>query len=485
MVFGERDARPWRRFYCSMPRWARAMEIGRMRHLKAGIIFLLMMLTFVNYIQQDVFNPQQITRLALTLAITEGKLTIDDYAALTVDRAEFDGHAYADKPPGLSLLAVPAVWLTRQLLGAPTGVLDQQHFASAMLASILSTVALLASLAAAALYLLCRRLGVSDGAALFASCALALATPFLGWSTTFFAHSATGSVLLLALSLAAWGRQKPKWWIASFLGLLLGLLLTIDLVSAPAAAAVGLFYLSGRWSAVWARLAGAVMGGIAGLLPLLVYNAAAFGSPLTLGYSRVVGFEGMKEGLFGLTWPNPAVAAELLFGLYRGLLPLSPVLLLLPLGWVRMWREPSLRPLALVTLAIVAAFLLINASYHYWDGGSSTGPRHLVGMLPAAGLVLAYAWPAGTMARVVALGLLAVSILFSAACASLYMFADVRFPAPLFDPILPTLFSEGYWPRMLYVLIPVAGFVLLARLREQAVSPTGGPVVQLAPRPAA
>ena len=37
-----------------------------MRHLKAGIVFLLMMLTFVSYTQPAVFNPQQITRLVLT-----------------------------------------------------------------------------------------------------------------------------------------------------------------------------------------------------------------------------------------------------------------------------------------------------------------------------------------------------------------------------------------------------------------------------------
>ena len=289
-----------------------------MRHLKAGIIFLLTLLAFAGYTPQDVYNPQQVTRLALTLAMTEGRLDIDDYAALTVDLAEHEGHFYADKPPGLSLLAVPAVALTRHLLGAPTGVLDREQFPLAMIAAVLSTVGLLAALATSVLYLLCRRLGVPDAAALFAAAGLALGTPFFGWSTAFFAHAATGSLLLLALALTVWSRGRVGVWIPPVLGLLLGYTLTMDLVAAPAVAVIALYYLFGERERLLARLVGASLGGVAGLLPLLVYNQMVFGSPFTLGYSQVVGFEGMKQGLFGLTVPDPAVIGEVLFGCIAG-----------------------------------------------------------------------------------------------------------------------------------------------------------------------
>ncbi len=438
-----------------------------MRHLKAGIIFLLTLLAFAGYTPQDVYNPQQVTRLALTLAMTEGRLDIDDYAALTVDLAEHEGHFYADKPPGLSLLAVPAVALTRQLLGAPTGVLDREQFPLAMIAAVLSTVGLLAALATSVLYMLCRRLGVPDAAALFAAAALALGTPFFGWSTAFFAHAATGSLLLVALALTMWSRGRAGVWIPSVLGLLLGYTLTMDLVAAPAVAVIALYYLFGERERLPARLVGASLGGVAGLLPLLVYNQLVFGSPFTLGYSQVVGFEGMKQGLFGLTVPDPAVIGEVLFGLHRGLLPLAPVLLLLPLGWWRMGQRPELRSLAGVTLGVVLCFLLVNASYFYWDGGSSTGPRHLIGMLPVLALVLAFAWPASRVGQLGALMLLGVSVLISAACAATYMFADVRFPAPFFDPILNVIVFEGAWVRVLNTMVPAAGFAVLATLRER------------------
>jgi hypothetical protein len=451
-----------------------------MRYLKAGIIFLLTLLAFAGYTPQDVYNPQQVTRLALTLAMTEGKLDIDDYAALTVDLAEHEGHFYADKPPGLSLLAVPAVAPTRTLLGAPTGVLDREQFPIAMIAAVLSTVGLLAALATSALYLVCRRLGVPDAAALFATAGLALGTPFFGWSTAFFAHAATGSLLLLGLALTIWSRGRADGWIPPVLGVLLGYTLTMDLVAAPAVAVIGLYYVFGERERLPARLVGAGFGGVAELLPLLVYNQLVFGSPITLGYSQVVGFEGMKQGLFGLTLPDLVVMGEVLFGLHRGLLPLAPVLLLLPFGWWRMWQRPDLRPVTLVTIGVALSFLLVNASYFYWDGGSSTGPRHLIGMLPVLGLVLAFGWPSSREGRAGALAVLGASVLISAACASTYMFADVRFPAPLLDPILQVIVHEGAWVRMLNVIVPCAGFLLLVTLRER---PSGAQRDELPARP--
>jgi hypothetical protein len=183
------------------------------------------------------------------------------------------------------------------------------------------------------------------------------------------------------------------------------------------------------------------LGGILGLLPLLVYNQQAFGSPFTLGYSSVVGFEGMQEGLFGITWPKPSVIVELLFGLYRGLLPLSPVLMLVPVGLYVMWGEPNTRVAAVGILAVLCSFLLINASYYYWQGGGSTGPRHLVPILPLGCLALAFAWPRSFWARTVTLALLAASLVLSLICAATNMFAPGEFSNPLFEFLLPAFLT--------------------------------------------
>jgi hypothetical protein len=438
-----------------------------MRTIKALIIFFVALVAFIRYAPEDGRNPQHITRTALAISITEGRLDIDRFAPLTVDKAEHDGHFYADKPPGLSLLAVPAVALARQVMaaGGNDNPDDIVVFVRYVTVATASTVSLLAALAAAVLYLFTRRLGVSDAAALFGSAALALGTPFFGWSATFFAHPATGSLLLFAVAIMGWV-DRPSVWRPAVAGLVLGYLMVIDLTAAPAAVLVGV------WAVLRAPTRGQtfsalVIGGAIGIAPLLIYNGLAFGSPFRLGYAQVVGFEGMKSGLFGVSVPNPVVLGELLFGHFRGLLPMAPVLVLVPFGLLAMWRA-DLRGLTIVVAGTILSYLLINSGYHYWDGGSSTGPRHLVAMLPLAAVALAFTWPAGVWQRVVVLALLAVSLVLSLIAASTEMFANAGFANPLIDVLLPEFLTPAGLANAAPVLLHWVAFAALLLLRDRS-----------------
>ncbi len=151
---------------------------------------------------------------------------------------------------------------------------------------------------------------------MFAAAALALGTPFFGWSTVFFAHSASGSLLLIAFAIAAWPGESR--WRGAILGLLLGVLLTVDLTAAPARAIVAGYFLFASHPDRLRPVLTLGIGGLVGVLPLLVYGQVAFGSPFHLGYSDVVGFTGMKQGLFGLTTPNPGVLFEICSGFIAG-----------------------------------------------------------------------------------------------------------------------------------------------------------------------
>lgn len=450
-------------------------EVVRLRHvwgqavrtIKAVIIFFIALVAFIRYAPEDGRNPQHITRTALTISLTEGRLDIDRFARLTVDKAEHDGHFYADKPPGLSLMAVPAVALARQVMaaGGNDNPDDIVVFVRYVTVATASTVSLLAALAVAVLYLFTRRLGVSDAAALFGSAALALGTPFFGWSATFFAHAATGSLLLFAVAIIGW-IDRPSAWRSAIVGLVLGYLMVVDLTAAPAAALVGAWAIL-RSLSRWQALGALALGGAAGIAPLLVYNALAFGSPFRLGYAQVVGFEGMKSGLFGVSVPNPVVLGELLFGHFRGLLPMAPVLLLVPFGLVAMLRF-GLRGLTVVVAGTIASYLLINAGYHYWDGGSSTGPRHLVAMLPLAAVALAFSWPTGVWQRAVVLALLCVSLVLSLVAASTEMFANADFQNPLADVLLPEFLTPAGFVNAAPVLLHWAAFAVLAFLRDRS-----------------
>jgi hypothetical protein len=438
-----------------------------MRIVKALIIFFIALVAFVRYAPEDGRNPQHITRTALAVAMTDGRLDIDRFAPLTVDKAEHDGRFYADKPPGLSLLAVPAVALARQAMAA-AGHDDPDDivvFVRYVTVATVSTVSLLAALATAVLYLFVRRLGAGDAAAVFASAALALGTPFFGWSATFFAHAATGSLLLFAVAIVGWSeRTSPRRALAT--GLVLGLLMVVDLTAAPAAMLIGAWAVArsaGRMGAITGLLA----GGAIGIAPLLVYNALAFGAPFRLGYAQVVGFEGMRSGLFGVSVPDPVVLGELLFGHYRGLLPMAPVLLVVPFGLVAMWKAGR-RGLTAVVAGTVLSYLLINSGYHYWDGGSSTGPRHLVAMLPLAAVALAFAWPEGRARQAIALLLLAVSLVLSLVAASTEMFANADYANPLTEVLLPQFLTPGGLMYAAPVVLHWLAFAALPLLRERS-----------------
>jgi hypothetical protein len=124
----------------------------------------------------------------------------------------------------------------------------------------------------------------------------------------------------------------------------------------------------------------------------MAYQYACFGSPFHIAYSsEQAGFEGMQTGVFGVHWPSLDTLWRILLGRFRGLLPLAPVLILAPLGFVGMTRTPARRA-AVVAASIAIYYVLLNASYSYWEGGWSFGPRHLSPAIPFLCLGLAMIW---------------------------------------------------------------------------------------------
>jgi hypothetical protein len=392
--------------------------------------------------------------MGLDLAIARrGALTIDEVAPHTIDKALRDGAYYSDKAPGTAFTALPivgaAVSLAR-LLGhdvAPVkdGHLAAGYFALACLATIF-TSSLFTALAAAALYRLAREWRASRAGALFAALAFGLATPAAGQATLFFGHALCGACLFLAFALAsmtaaAADGTKPRRAMACAAGALLAWATVVEFTAAPAALVIALDALGAiaRRPAAERRAAigWAVAGGAGALLPLLAYDAAAFGSPFAIGYGHVVGFERMGENLFGVGPPRAGIMLALLAGAHRGILWIAPILLLWPAAlWCAARRLPA-RFTAVLGLVPVL-FLLINSGYAYWDGGWSTGPRFLTPGLAFAALPLAFLWDrVGRAGRVVLAALASVSAGLSLVCAAVDMTSPAAYANPLLDHVLP------------------------------------------------
>jgi hypothetical protein len=139
---------------------------------------------------------------------------------------------------------------------------------------------------------------------------------------------------------------------------------------------------------------------VAGAAPALLYNLWSLGSPLKFAYSSAVAEQGASghaqlglnsAGLFGITLPpRPGAAIDLLIS-GKGLLVLTPILVMGLVGAVLM-RRTGRRAEGNVILAVAAVYFIYNMGYWLPLGGGTPGPRFLTPIMPflAVGVAVAY-----------------------------------------------------------------------------------------------
>ncbi|MFV0623923.1 hypothetical protein ACBY01_07940 [Sphingomonas sp. ac-8] len=440
-------------------------QSGRTGLLRDPIAWLLFALVWFScgWFGSWEFNPNNATRMYAALSIAEqGDATIDEYAGLTIDRAQFGEHYYTDKAPGMTLMAVPFVLLADAVSGdrAEFHRLDFQDPGFNRFLKIrerlaaVFTSALLVAIAAALLFDLGRGVTRSNSAGLFGAVGYALGSIAWGWATTLFGHAAAGAMLVIAVWAVWRGTRDPGGLGATRYAALAGLALGWGLVIEPPlvleALPIGVWALWRMHGWPLARRLPAMLAAVGVALvavaPLFAYNALVFGSPFQSGYSGVSGFDGMQQGFFGLTYPKPAVLREIVFGPYRGILWVSPVLLLAPLGLLRLFVDRRHRSLVVLAAVLSVLPFLYNAAYYYWDGGNSTGPRHAVPALAFLGLGLAGFWSAlrTPVARLLSVQLLALSMAINLMIASAEIAAPSSFEFALWRAVLLERFAPGY-----------------------------------------
>jgi hypothetical protein len=368
----------------------------------AWVVGLALFVSYAYFYQAGGWN--QNSRFALVRAILERHtLQIDAYQSHTFDRALWNGHHYSDKAPGASLLALAPVELARaaaRLVGR-----DPESFPGIAWTSYVATVAtsgVFTMVSALVVLWLSLRWGYSTGAAVFAATGYGVAGPAWCYATLFMGHGLTAGCLTIAFGAAvalqdahdhdagAAYANRLAW----IIGLSAGWAVVTEFPAAiPAAFIGGLAFLNARERTDLAALVtrAVTAGAVAGFV-LLAYNSLAFGSAFHLGYASEEGFEQLRTGLFGITYPTWWRLREILVGSYRGLLPISPLMALTPLGLLMLARAPRRRRAAIVASMVALFYILLNASYFYWEGGWSYGPRQLSPGLPFLALGLAPLW---------------------------------------------------------------------------------------------
>lgn len=449
---------------------------SRRRWHAPALLFALVWLSCV-WFGSWAFNPNSATRILAATAIAEtGSARIDDFGDMTIDKARFDGHLYMDKAPGMTLMALPFVAATNWITDRTSFDIAHRLFdpgAEAFLRlrmriAIAFTGAVLTALAALALLNLGSGLSGNRAAGLFAATGFAFGTIVWGWTTTFFGHAATTALFVIALW-AVWrgssGASPGRH--ALIAGLALGWAVVVEHSAVLTGAPIALWALwrVRHWDrAAQLRTLGlALLGGLIAAIPLFAYNIATFGDPFTTGYSGVVGFEGMKQGFFGLTYPKFEVLYEILIGKRRGIIWVAPLLALAPFGIWTLLRDPARRDIGGVAAAGAVLCFLYHAAYVYWDGGNATGPRHALPAIAYLAVGLAAYWgSANRIEKWLGLGFLAASAAINLMVTATEIQAPFVFPAPLTQFILPRFLAGEIRtiPNEFWGWSPLAGMAL-------------------------
>jgi hypothetical protein len=312
-------------------------------------------------------NGVQNAHYALVRALASGTTTIDKARsevgeASTTDVSHWRGHYYSNKAPGLALLCVP-VFKALDLAGGgndPTRTL--------WVLSLLGC-----ALPAFGLVLLVRRAGdeVAPGYGIVAAVALGLGTLLFPYATVFLSHALSAFLVFAAFALL-W-LVPPRAATAAGAGVLAGYAVTVEYPNAIAVGLLGLYLVwrTRRAAPLVAYGAGALLG----IVPLLLYNWAAFGSPFRISYRA--NDMPIPDQFHG---PSLHVTLDLLMG-FPGLLPLAPVVAAGACGLVLVWRAGR-RGEAAFAAALALLYVGYNSAFYSPFGGLSPGPRYLITVLP-------------------------------------------------------------------------------------------------------
>ena len=478
--------RLWQELWRSLTRIL--SQLSRAEWLFVG----LLLLCYAFFLTPE--NTNAISRYDMVYALSHGTAIIDQHANNTIDVSYFGGHWYSPRSLGLSLLAVPVLWV----LGLFFNIDNTQVFTLTEQIAILNLLTVVPVAIVCALTL--RRFVIHLRPSLAATPlpmvvagAFALGTLAYPFATIFFSEAFGGALVFIGFYLLYRARTTGR---PALRVLLAGLLVGFAVLSEYPAGLVMLALFGYIWLVFGGRRLRMLVTFGLGILPsgLLLgwYDWFAFGNPFALSYAYVSDseFSGQHTGFFGVTWPHLDALARIL--VYpRGLLAESPFLLLVPLGfyyWFRAYQhalrasmattqrdqqtQPAmndarqssawavrlawidrrlahLSPEALLCLAVCILYPLAVASYFLPMAGENLpGPRLLIPMLPFACLTLA--WVIDDRRRLVRT-FFAVALCFGVLLSYIYVMAGVRMiapysPYPVTDLYWPLL-STGYVPR--------------------------------------
>ena len=330
--------------------------------------------------------------------IEQHRLSIDGYCGYnTADIISFAGHYYSVKAPGGAFTAIipwaffsnillPLFWKNEPLYWAFTTYL-----------TTLFTTGLATAAVCVLIYRFALFLGAPEGRSAGVGLLFGLATIAFPYATELTGEPLAGAAAFTAFYLLATYSSESRARRPFGAGFLAGWAVLNDYPAILIAAALGVYALfkARRISHIAAFSLGA---GITAAM-MFGYNWAAFGKPLFFSYQAYsmpgnTQFPEQSVGFVGLTYPKLPLLWNILADPQRGLFFCNPVLMLAIPGAIYFARAKRFRAELAVTTVVIAGMILFNASYGAsivsWGGGTATGPRQIIAIIPFITLPIAF-----------------------------------------------------------------------------------------------
>lgn len=434
------------------------------------ILFIISLGISAYFMQWAGWN--QYSRMDLVQAIVENQtFNIDKYHENTEDKSKRGDHYYSDKAPGASWLAILPYSIAYRLDNADGSYLS---IYSLYLCTIFA-ISIPSAISVSAVFILFRMMVLPAGISIGLALAYAFGTLTLPYSTLYFGHQLSASLLIISFVLIFrikhHGSSDPKHIFA--IGFLLGYAFVSDYTAVLAI--IPLFLYGGiilKWS--WKDAKWSFIGIGVPAIMLMSYNWIAFGSVISFSYHFSV-FSDIHHQFFQGLSLNLGIPFIILFSGYRGLFFYSPWLLLAIPGLSIMLKRKDYRLEGALCLFIFIAYVLLNSSYWKWDGGWAFGPRFIILSIPFLVVAAGALWlpQTGNISKSIIYKnqtvknfIFIVTAIYSGFIMFLATAVNPQLSETIFDPLNPLLqdFSEGKFSYNLGTLMGLNGWLTIIPL---------------------
>ncbi len=374
-------------------------------------IFLTVLLVYAFFISDYGGNWMADSMLSGTLALVNNHTFVaDSYIKqgceiIGCDYAFYEGHFYSGFAPGMSLIAVPVIFLFKPLfMLLPDSFAGYtSNYLSLVLANILATV-FISSVFGALLVVLLYRFSwyftKNSKIRLLTAFSFAFGTLFFVYSTEYASRVIATFFSFYAFYLLFKNKHLGiKNSSLFFSGLFCGLAVFIEYTQAIVVFFLGVYLLAFLRNKKILYF----FGGMIIFLGLLAsYHYLIFGTPFTTSYYHLIQEDNIKYFGSGLeytifsTFHGPKLESlwGLSFSLEKGAFIYMPILLLSIFGISLVLKNQKHKYYieTLLSLFIFLAFLLYNSSLYFWTANCGFGPRLMMASFPFLMLPLIFAY---------------------------------------------------------------------------------------------